>query len=105
MSKILMKNNEPYFIDSIYDLHQVVDDNTYDIILELLEDEKEEQCARCNLVDPCDIDDYEDEYEDCKATLSNVYELLEEIKDNEFGDSSINDKIEDIMRDIKWDLR
>lgn len=105
MGRILMKDNEPYFIGEIYDLHQLVDDDAYDIILELLEDEKEEQCARCNLVDTCDIDEYEDEYEDCKATLSNVYDLLEEIKDNKFEDLSINEKIKDIMRDIRWDLR
>lgn len=105
MSKILIKNNETHFIDSIYDLHQVVDDDTYDMILELLEDEKEEQCQRCKFVDPDDVVDYEDEYEDCKETLSNVYDLLEEIKDNEFEDLSINDKIKDTMRDIKWDLR
>ncbi len=105
MSKVLMKNNEPYFIDCVYDLHQVVDDDTYDVIVELIEDEKEIQCGRCDLVHPEDVEDYEDEYEDCKATLTKTYDLLEEIKDNKFDDSSINEKIKDIMRDIKWDLR
>ena len=70
-----------------------------------MEDEKDEQCERCNYCDPDCIDDYDEEYDECVATLTNVYDLLEEIKDNKFDDDSVNKRIDEIMKDIKWNLR
>lgn len=105
MSKILIKDNEPYFIDSIYDLYQVVDDDTYDFILELLEDEKEEQCERCNYCDPNDIYDYKDDYDECVNVLYEASDLFKDVSKLDNIDDVIKENIRKMLKDIKWALR
>lgn len=105
MSKILMKNDEPYFIDSIYDLNQVVGDDTYNFILELLEDEKEEQCSSCNHCDPDDVDDYEEEYEICKSMLEDAKDLFEDVITTATIEDNVRKNIVKMIENIKWELR
>lgn len=105
MSKILIKDNESYFIDSIYDLHQVVDEDTYDLILGLLEDEKEEQCERCSYCDADDLYDYEEEYDECRSVLEETYDLLKDILEIKSLEDGMKENMQKVINNVKWALR
>ena len=100
MSKILIKNNETYFIDSIYDLHQVVDDDTYDIILNLFK-EVEGDCTNCDFYRD---DSVERDLENAMSTLEEVYELLNDIRKADVLDEKLDAEVGEMLSDIYFQL-
>lgn len=100
MSKILIKNNETYFIDSIHDLHQIVDDDTYYMILELFK-EVEGNCSNCDFYRDDSVDR---DLENATSTLEEVYELLNDIRKADVLDENLDAKVDELVTDIYFQL-